>query len=838
MQSIWSRQPPSKKSNHRKLSYETMEARRLLAALVVNTARDVVDPDDGLISLREAFLSANATDGADSINFNIPGSGPHTIAPTSPLPILTGGSVVVDATSQPGYTGLPLIEISGQNMTDNSPLLMLSSSGNSILGLAVNRGLGDGIVLYPNANENLIAENLIGIDVGGNTAVGNALQGIFVQSNGNRIVNNVISGNHANGVWIYGTNGSTGQNNVLSGNKIGTNKSGNMAVPNVGNGVRVAEGARGNLVGGNLDGTGQVIVTGPGNVISGNGYAGVWIEGESTTGNLLLNNLIGINAAGTNPLGNANTGVVIISGANNVVGLNRPDGLPSNIISGNATDGLSIVGGNSTKTRVENNYFGTDANGTYDIGNGSNGIYLDTSENRFVSNLISGNDYVGVYLNGLGGVGGRANVFNSNRIGTNKAGTSSIGNRYEGILLVNGAQGNFLGGEADSDGKPIVTAPGNLISGNGGHGIGLVFTTTKNNFIINNKVGTNLDGLSAIPNARWGVSIVDAPNNWVGLARPDGLPSNVISGNAEGGITIIASGATGNIVENNYVGTDVSGLNPLRNGSHGIYSGSATGWDTGTYSASGNAAGTFIQHNVISGNGFYGVWIAKGFNNSLTGNVIGLGSDKSKPLGNLSLGVVLDGPNNTVGGPLEVDRNIISGNFDSGVWSLSHGNLIQGNTIGSDFTGTLDRGNRYQGIVLSGHSDRVDSNLISGNDTSGVWISHDRGAGYNNSLTNNLIGTDESGILDLGNALHGVILTAGTYSNWIGATLDGTISGNVIAGNDWAGIDIESSNDNVILGNTIGLGSDGITALVHPAVGIYVVGSRNRIGSGKLEQRL
>ncbi|MEZ6153626.1 MAG: hypothetical protein R3C09_26295 [Pirellulaceae bacterium] len=320
-----------------------MEARRLLAALVVNTARDVVDPDDGLISLREAFLSANATDGADSINFNIPGSGPHAIAPTSPLPILTGGSVVVDATSQPGYTGLPLIEISGQNMTDNSPLLMLSSSGNSILGLAVNRGLGDGIVLYPNANENLIAENLIGIDVGGNTAVGNALQGIFVQSNGNRIVNNVISGNHANGVWIYGTNGSTGQNNVLSGNKIGTNKSGNMAVPNVGNGVRVAEGARGNLVGGNLDGTGQVIVTGPGNVISGNGYAGVWIEGESTTGNLLLNNLIGINAAGTNPLGNANTGVVIISGANNVVGLNRPDGLPSNIISGNLTDGLSIV---------------------------------------------------------------------------------------------------------------------------------------------------------------------------------------------------------------------------------------------------------------------------------------------------------------------------------------------------------------------------------------------------------------------------------------------------------------------------------------------------------------
>ena len=51
----------------------------------------------------------------DTITFNIPGAGPHTIRPTefAPLPGLNQ-PVVIDGTTQPGYAGTPLIEISGE----------------------------------------------------------------------------------------------------------------------------------------------------------------------------------------------------------------------------------------------------------------------------------------------------------------------------------------------------------------------------------------------------------------------------------------------------------------------------------------------------------------------------------------------------------------------------------------------------------------------------------------------------------------------------------------------------------------------------------------------------
>ncbi len=74
--------------------------------------------DSGPGSLRQAILDANALKGFDTINFDIPGSGVQTIRPISPLPIIRD-SVFIDGWSQgrSGYTGPPLIEISGVNVT-------------------------------------------------------------------------------------------------------------------------------------------------------------------------------------------------------------------------------------------------------------------------------------------------------------------------------------------------------------------------------------------------------------------------------------------------------------------------------------------------------------------------------------------------------------------------------------------------------------------------------------------------------------------------------------------------------------------------------------------------
>src|SRR6185369_974091 len=74
--------------------------------VVTNTA------DSGAGSLRQAILNANATPGRDVIQFSIPGSGAHTITPLAPLPTITG-AVWIDGTTQPGFNGLPLIELNG-----------------------------------------------------------------------------------------------------------------------------------------------------------------------------------------------------------------------------------------------------------------------------------------------------------------------------------------------------------------------------------------------------------------------------------------------------------------------------------------------------------------------------------------------------------------------------------------------------------------------------------------------------------------------------------------------------------------------------------------------------
>jgi hypothetical protein len=112
------------------------------------------DADSGADSLREAILAANFDDTKDTITFAI-GSGPQTIAPATPLPAITQ-PVEIDGTTQPGFTGTPIIEIDGSNLESGSAALVLQDHvGSTIRGLVVvevpgdtsNGGGGDGILL-------------------------------------------------------------------------------------------------------------------------------------------------------------------------------------------------------------------------------------------------------------------------------------------------------------------------------------------------------------------------------------------------------------------------------------------------------------------------------------------------------------------------------------------------------------------------------------------------------------------------------------------------------------------------------------------------------------------
>jgi hypothetical protein len=163
--------------------------------------------DAGAGSLRQAILDANANPGADIIDFNINGVGPHTIQPVSALPSITD-PVVIDGTSEPDFAGTPMVELDGTNAGSAEGLHLLGGTS-TIRGLVINRFELNGIDIGAFTTNNVIEGNYIGTDVTGTSALGNDGNGINIaESSGNMVggltaaARNVISGNNTHGVEI------------------------------------------------------------------------------------------------------------------------------------------------------------------------------------------------------------------------------------------------------------------------------------------------------------------------------------------------------------------------------------------------------------------------------------------------------------------------------------------------------------------------------------------------------------------------------------------------------------------------------------------------------------
>jgi hypothetical protein len=249
--------------------------------------------------------------------------------------------------------------------------------------------------------------NLIGTDITGARALGNGLDGVFLDGAASTLVGglepalaNIISGNGAVGVRLSGA-GATA--NVVAGNRIGTDPTGTAALGNGFDGVFTID-APGNTIGGTAQGAG--------NVISSNGVVGIQLFGAGSTGNVVQGNLIGTDSTGMVALANGLDGVFINDAPGNLIG-GRARGA-RNVISGNGSSGVQVFLPGSRGNTLQGNFIGVGKNGRVRLGN-AYGVFINGAPRTTLggpgpaANRIKANTHANVLQQtGTGGAGGSA----------------------------------------------------------------------------------------------------------------------------------------------------------------------------------------------------------------------------------------------------------------------------------------------------------------------------------------------------------------------------------------------------------------------------------------------
>ena len=628
------------------------------STFTVNTTDDTDDStcDGTHCSLREAINAANSNSGSDTIAFNIPTS---------------------DSGYQVSVTGTWTISLT-------SVLPHLSDDGTTVDGATQAAYAGD---TNPEGPEIEIT--------GASLSSGNCFR---VIGDNIRILSLVINRFPWHGVHIF----SAGSSNEVSGNYIGTDATGKVDQGNGWDGVHIAGAAQDNVIGGDA--------RKERNVISGNDSQGVEIRDSGTTGNTVSGNYIGTDRLGSGDVGNTSYGVYVTNGAqNSIIG---GDALGErNVISGNGSCGVYIDGSGTTGNTISANHIGTDASGASDLGNDYNGVCLwsgtqdnvvggDSPEER---NVISGNFGAGVSIDGSGTM---SNTVSGNYIGTDISGSSAVTNVY-GVYMGGGAQNNVVGGDTQKE--------RNIISGNSLNGVEIRGSGTTGNTVSGNYIGTDTAGSSDLGN-HYGVKITDGAHHNV-IGGDTAGERNVISANDQDGVWIHGSGANGNTISGNYIGTDAAGTGGTKGMGNDQYGVRIMDGPQGNV-IGGDSAG---ERNVISGSGDMGVRISGGgtMSNTVSGNYIGTNAAGSSDLGNWRGLAILDGAqNNVIGGDAPEERNVISGSDYYGVRISgpgTTGNTVSGNYIGTDASGTSGVGNDSYGVQVQGSA----QNNVIGGDTVG-----------------------------------------------------------------------------------------------------------------------
>ncbi len=426
------------------------------------------------------------------------------------------------------------------------------------------------------------------------------------------------------------------------------------------------------------------------------------------------------------------------------------------------------------------------------------------------------------------------------------AGSVTVADNY---IFLNTGDGIFVSSTSSNNriGVNPIAASGvvsNLISGNGGNGIS--FHGSSGNILVDNYIGTDPTGATAVPNGGNGIWLTGGSNgNEIGgtafvntaatpiaVNDPTGdkgtvtpvfvVPplGNLISGNSQNGI-LIDSGSQNNTLNGNFVGTTATGDAALGNVLDGV---AINGADNNSLIGCQFINNPFVYYNVVSANGGNGLHITNSDNTTVQANFFGVGANNASVIGNTLDGILVDGTsaNTQVGGVIPLG-NVSAGNGQNGIEVRD---TASGFTTFNTFGGLLAFGgaapNGKDGLLITstGGNNTVQTNVFSGNVNDGIELS---GNASGVTVDPNIVGLNTNGSALLPNGNDGLEIDGTAHDNVIGGTQASVIPQNTFSGNTGYGVAIRgSAYDNQVLLSYIGLTAGGTAGLGNLAGGILV----------------
>ena len=795
----------------------------LLATYVVTNTNN-----SGAGSLRQAITDANNNAGADTITFNIAGTGTHTIAPTTALPTITE-QVTIDATTDDSFAAngnRPAIVLDGNDLADHGVVLSAGSGGSTVRGLVIRNFGRDGLNIETGSDNNIIQGNYLGAFTTDGTNAGaafqNAQRGISVSGANNLIggtapgEGNLVGGNLQSGIRL---DGASATGNVVSGNLIGVAVDGTTSVSNGAAGVVIDNGASGNRIGGTS--------AAESNLIAYNGGDGIRVINASTLANAFLGNRLFANTDDGIDLGNngltANDAGDADAGANNLQ--NFPVLTSANSNAAGTTIAGTLNSNANTTYRIE---FFANRPTVADSPNGEGERYLgfvtvttDGSGNATISTTLanvwvnSGDRITASATVDLGG----GNYGSTSEFAANVTATSTgiivvdtTSDAYDSGVASGSVTISTLGGSRGTDGRislrEAMFAANN--TANGGTPDKIVFAIPTNSAgysgargVFTISAGTALPTVSqalTIDGTSQATNVGDTNAGFLGAGGTVGVDGLTLSQVARPEIELRDGAAVARGIDINAASVTVRGLAIygftdniyVENVSGALIEGNVLGTAADSFTDPGagvrtdnygvhvvNGDGGILRNNLIGYSALGGARIESGADSWLVENNEFRGNSQTNTLYD---GVAIEGTAATVRGNLVINNlgnaieffnagsghtvvnNTVTGNAGSQGWAIA---VADG--IGST---TLDR-NRIvsnTGVAIAilggGTGNRITANSISGNTSLGIDLGM-------NGVTLNDAGDPDTGNNNLQNF---PVLTSARSNGVNQLTLTGTLN--------------------------------------------------------------